>query len=413
MTLCEDTRLSGKPHPVKAGAGPHCPACGSPETEIFFEIPGLPILSNVLLKTAEAAWEWPKATVQLGFCHGCGWIGNTAFDSRLLNYGGHYENSLHYSAVFQKYAEGLARYLFRRFHLRGKDLIEIGCGQGDFLYSLCELGGNRGVGFDPGFVPERARSNGHQNIRFVRDYYSPEYASYACDFLCCRHVLEHIEEPQAFLRNVRQALEGRKRTKLYFEVPNALFTLREMGIWDPIYEHRSYFSRHSLRSLFVSSGFRVLSMRERFGGQFLCLDAELASKVKRNGADAPGERKQLRRLTDDVRNFAGAYRRKVEKHHAFLHESKRRGKKIVLWGAGSKGVNFLNVFRREEAIEFVVDLNPFKQGMFIPGTGQKIVAPEFLPRYRPDVVVVMNSIYQKEIAARLKTLGLDPEVLPA
>jgi SAM-dependent methyltransferase len=413
MTLSEHKRLSGKPHPVIGKIGPRCPACDSPETEIFFEIPELPTLSNVLLKTAEAARKWPKAPVRLGFCHACGWIGNTAFDPRLLNYGEHYENSLHYSVVFQNYAERLARYLFRRFHLKGKDLIEIGCGQGDFLYSLCELGRNRGVGFDPSFAPERARSNGHQDIRFVRDYYSPEYAGYACDFLCCRHVLEHIEEPLVFLRKIRQALDGRKQARLYFEVPNALFTLRGMGIWDPIYEHRSYFSRHALRQLFVSSGFRVLSMRERFGRQFLGLDAEMASNGKENGTDATGERKQLRRLADDVRNFAEAYRRKVEKHRAFLRESKRRGKKIALWGAGSKAVNFLNVFRREEAVEFVVDLNPFKQGMFVPGTGQKIVAPEFLRTYRPDFVLVMNPIYRREIAVKLEALGLGTEVIRA
>ena len=393
--------------------GSRCPACGSPETQIFFEIPELPTLSNVLLKTAEAAREWPREPIRLGFCHGCGWIGNTAFDSRLLNYGEHYENSLHYSAVFQNYAEHLARYLFRRFHLKGKDLIEIGCGQGDFLYSLCELGRNRGVGFDPSFAPERARSNGHQNIRFVRDYFSSQYAEYACDFLCCRHVLEHIEEPQEFLRNIRKALDGRKQAKLYFEVPNALFTLRGMGIWDPIYEHRSYFTRHALRQMFTSSGFRVLSVRERFGRQFLCLDAGMAASGKRSAKVALGEHKQLQRLATDVRNFAGAYRRKVEWHRAFLHESTRRGKKIALWGAGSKAVNFLNVFRREEAVEFVVDLNPFKQGMYIPGTGQKIVAPEFLLNYRPDYVVAMNPIYRGEIAAKLETLGLDTEVIPA
>ena len=405
--------MSKTPSSVKGKIGSRCPACGSSGTEIFFEIPEFPTLSNVLLKTAEAARQWPKAPIRLGFCHGCGWIGNTAFDSRLVNYGEHYENSLHYSAVFRKYAERLARYLLHRFHLKGKDLIEIGCGQGDFLHSLCELGWNRGVGFDPSFSPERAHSNGRQDIRFVRDYYSPQYANYRCDFLCCRHVLEHIEDPKSFLQNVRQALDGRKRAKLYFEVPNALFTLRGMGIWDPIYEHRSYFSRYSLRFLFASSGFRVLSMRERFGGQFLCLDAEMASHGKGEGANCTGGRKQLRRMAGDVRNFAGAYRRKVEKHRAFLRESKRRGKKIALWGAGSKAVNFLNVFRREKAVEFVVDLNPFKQGMFIPGTGQNIVAPEFLLNYHADSVVVMNPIYQREISAHLKSLGLHPEMIPA
>jgi Methyltransferase domain/C-methyltransferase C-terminal domain len=399
------------PRPRKGQAESRCPVCAKSEVEIFFEIPEFPTLSNVLLKTAEAARHWPKAPIRLGFCHGCGWIGNTAFDARLLNYGEHYENSLHYSAVFQNYAERLARYLFRRFHLKEKDLIEIGCGQGEFLYTLCRLGRNRGVGFDPSFAPERAHANGHEDIRFVRDYYSPDHAGYRCDFLCCRHVLEHIGDPKSFLQDVRQALDGRKQTKLYFEVPNALYTVRGMGIWDPIYEHRSYFSRHALRRLFVSSGFRVLNMRERFAQQFLSVDAAVESEG--NGSAATRQPNQLRRLASGVRNFGSAYRRKVEKHRTFLHEARRSGKKVALWGAGAKAVNYLNVFRDEQAVEFVVDLNPFKQGMFIPGTGQMIVAPESLIAYRPDAVVVMNPIYRKEVAAKLDALGLDTKVFLA
>lgn len=390
-----------------------CPICARGEIEAFFEIPEFPTLANVLLKTRQAALRWPRATMRLGFCHACGWIGNTTFDPRLLEYGEHYENSLYYSPVFQKYAERLARYLFRRFDLRQKDLIEIGCGQGDFLYSLCLLGRNRGVGFDPSFAAERAWSNGHLDVRFVQDYYSPRYGKYPCNFLCCRHVLEHIEDPRSFLAQIRRALGTRGRAKLYFEVPNALYMVRGLGIWDPIYEHRSYFSRHALGRLFVSSGFRVLSMRERFGRQFLCLDAEMARNGKGSATDATAEHKHLRRLAGDVRNFAGAYQRKVEKHRAFLQKVKRSSKKVALWGAGSKAVNFLNVFRSEQAVELVVDMNPFKQNMFIPGTGQKIVAPESLLAYRPDVVLVMNPIYRREIGAKLKTLGLDAELLPA
>ena len=45
------------------------------------------------------------------------------------------------------------------------------------------------------------------------------------------------------------------------------------------------------------------------------------------------------------------------------------------------------------------------------GTGQKIVAPEFLKDYKPDVVIVMNGIYCDEIGKDLKKLGLDPEIV--
>jgi hypothetical protein len=81
----------------------------------------------------------------------------------------------------------------------------------------------------------------------------------------------------------------------------------------------------------------------------------------------------------------------------------------VVWGAGSKGVMFLNHVQNRNGVEYVVDINPQKQGMFVAGTGQQIVSPQFLQLYRPDVIVVMNVIYQKEIQEVTAGLGLFPD----
>lgn len=77
-----------------------------------------------------------------------------------------------------------------------------------------------------------------------------------------------------------------------------------------------------------------------------------------------------------------------------------------MWGAGAKGVMFLNLVPGAESIREVVDMNPRKQGMFVAGTGQMIVAPEVLSDDSPDAVIVLNSAYRAEIAARLQAMGL-------
>jgi len=77
-----------------------------------------------------------------------------------------------------------------------------------------------------------------------------------------------------------------------------------------------------------------------------------------------------------------------------LEQIKGKGQRAVVWGAGSKGVTFLNVLNIQDQIEYVVDINLRKQGMYIAGTGQQIVPPEFLRNYQPDVVIVMNLIYK-------------------
>jgi hypothetical protein len=83
----------------------------------------------------------------------------------------------------------------------------------------------------------------------------------------------------------------------------------------------------------------------------------------------------------------------------------------VIWGAGSKGVAFLSMLGLADEVAFAVDVNPAKHGMFMPGTGHEIVAPERLTEIRPGVVIVMNPVYADEIKQDLSRLGLDANVL--
>jgi ABC-type hemin transport system substrate-binding protein len=59
----------------------------------------------------------------------------------------------------------------------------------------------------------------------------------------------------------------------------------------------------------------------------------------------------------------------------------------------------------------IVDINPARIGKYLPGTGQRVVAPEFIVEYEPDVVIVTNPIYEAEIREQIRGFGVDPEVL--
>ena len=67
---------------------------------------------------------------------------------------------------------------------------------------------------------------------------------------------------------------------------------------------------------------------------------------------------------------------------------------------------FLNLVDGAKNIEFVIDINPAKQNMYVPGTGHKIAAPDILKDYCPDVIILMNSIYQDEVQQTLNDLGV-------
>jgi SAM-dependent methyltransferase len=381
-----------------------CPVCASSSLAVFFETLSVPVYCNLLWPSREAALQTPRGDIVLGFCHACGFIYNMAFDPARLRYNADYENSLHFSPRFQAYAQELASRLVSQYDLHGKEIIEIGCGKGEFLALLCKLGGNRGVGFDPSFVNE-PNDDKTAGVTFIQDVYSERYVDYKADFICSRHTLEHIPKPKEFLTQVRRVIGKQRQTVVFFEVPNALFTLRDLAIWDIIYEHCSYFSAPALFHLFTSCGFEVKQIFEAFAGQFLCLEAMPAAQVE--AFAAPHE--DLEKVSQWVAEFPTRYRSKIEAWKLKLEQLKASGKRIVVWGAGSKGVTFLNELANQ--IEYVVDINPRKQKMFVAGTGQKIVPPEFMRSYRPDVIIVMNSIYLNEIRQITNGLGLMPEFL--
>ncbi len=118
-------------------------------------------------------------------------------------------------------------------------------------------------------------------------------------------------------------------------------------------------------------------------------------------------------LSPHFEAFAEQHHRKLEDWRRTLQELREQGRTVVVWGAGSKGVTFLNALGANDLIRYVVDLNPRKQGRFIAGTGQEIVPPEFLQGGAVDCVILMNPIYEKEVRERLRSLDLHPELLLA
>ena len=94
-----------------------------------------------------------------------------------------------------------------------------------------------------------------------------------------------------------------------------------------------------------------------------------------------------------------------------LERIKAKGQVAVVWGTGSKAVTFLNTMQAH--IEYAVDINPQKQGKYVAGTGQKIVSPQYLRSYKPDIIIVMNPIYIREIRALSRKLGLHSKLYSA
>jgi SAM-dependent methyltransferase len=381
-----------------------CPVCAGTSLSHLIEIPGAPVFCNVLWPTREAALAADTADMQLYACRDCDHVFNAAFRPDLMSYSAAYENSLHFSQHFSAYAKMLAKRLIETYGIHGKHVIDVGCGRGDFLSVLSEMGGNRGYGFDKSFAA--SESPAASGVTLINDFYSEIYADYPCDLLCCRHVLEHIEDPDEFLAGIRRALSGNVEAIVFFEVPNSAYTLRDLGIWDLIYEHCGYFNAGSLQHAFARNGFAVLGTEELYDGQFLGITC------KRTAAETPKPVAQKASLRADIDSFADRYHAKMAYWQGVITELERAGKRVVLWGGGSKGVTFLNQLR-PACVAAVVDVNPRKHGRYVPGTGQELISPAQLRELQPDAVIVMNAVYKDEIADCLSGMDLAPVILTA
>jgi len=386
-----------------------CPVCNQDRLQLpLVQIEAVPVFCNVLLSDRQGAVNVPLGDIHLFYCECCGHVYNGAFDPSKLDYGPAYENSLHFSANFQTYAETLAARLVAKYELKGKTVIEIGCGKGDFLRLMCRQGVGRSIGFDPSYEETRASGLDCRHFSVVREYYSEKYSDIDADMVVCRHVLEHIESPAIFLRTIHKTIGDRPNTLVFFEVPNVMYTLKDLGIWDLIYEHCGYFTSQSLIYLFNAAGFVPVSARSNFGGQYLCIEAY--PERKDNVALEIYQEEPLQ-ISRYAKNFANQHRKKVEEWQRKLESMQGRGKKTVVWGGGSKGVTFLNLMRSHAEIDYIVDINPHKQGLYVPLTGQRIISPDALADYQPDVVIAMNPQYMDEIRKSLADLDIRSDLI--
>ena len=384
-----------------------CPCCGGDQVRVFYEALSAPVNSVLLLPSREQALTFPTGDIRLGFCEVCGFIYNTSFDRLLVEYSSRCEETQSFSPFFRVWHEGLARRLIDRYSLRAKKIVEIGCGKGEFLALLCDLGDNSGVGFDPAYIPERTAPESASRIHFISDFYSEKDSALHADFLCCKMTLEHIADTADFIRMVRCSLRNSPDARVFFQVPDVLRVLEEEAFWDIYYEHCSYFSVGSLARLFRRAGFDVLDVGREYNDQYVTIEARTG-----NGAGSLlAAEDDFKNLKTFVQTFATRIPRRIAEWRKRLERYREKGLKTVVWGAGSKGVTFLSTLNVPGAVEYVVDINPHMSAHYMAKTGLEIVKPFVLHDYRPDVVIVMNPVYRQEIIAELANLGLRPEVI--
>jgi SAM-dependent methyltransferase len=380
-----------------------CPVCKEETVDVFLNRSQVPIYQNFLLADQQAAVDIARGDLQMAACSNCGFVYNTVFDPNLLKYGQTYDNAQFFSNAFNDYLDKLAAYLIDDRGVKNCRIVEVGSGDGYFLRKLVEKGNNRGVGYDPSYRGPLEEMDGR--LRFEQSYYGPEQAHTQADVVICRHVIEHVPDPVELLVSVRQALINSPSAYVFFETPTVEWILKNNTFWDFFYEHCSIFTKESLTTAFQISGFQVQDVRAEFGGQYLWMEAAPSAE---NSVDIKFDAVQIPSL---AQKFGAAEGQLKGIWHEKIRQLNVKGR-VALWGAGAKGVTFANLVDPEnQMIACVVDLNPRKQGHYLPGTGHPIVDFASLPLYNVKTIIVMNPNYGKEITALVENAKLDVQLI--
>lgn len=381
-----------------------CPVCGGSRLASFLRRSQVPVHQNLVVDSQADARSVTRGELNLEVCEDCSFVFNSVFDFSKLAYGKDYDNTQLCSAYFDAYLDGLVKDMVERQGVRNSTIVEVGCGKGQFLRKLVSYpgAGNRGFGFDPSYAGPDTDLDGR--LVFRRCYYDDTCTDVAADVVVCRHVIEHVPEPLVLLRSVRAALGHSLKARVFFETPCVEWILRNRVVWDFFYEHCSLFSTTSLSLAFRRTGFAVERVEHIFGGQYLWLEARAGDEAATVVRSCP-ETAALAR--DYGANEEAMRNRWLDR----LLELKARGN-VALWGAGAKGATFANLVDPDCAIiDCVIDLNPNKQGRYIPGTGHPIVAPADIIRRGVNSAVLMNPNYREENLQLLAEAGIELDLI--
>jgi hypothetical protein len=380
-----------------------CPVCCSTLQQSLIGSQDVPVMMHRLYATAEQARRAPLAKLDLIRCRSCGFVWNVAFDSAKLRYDESYENNQGYSKVFREHMHSRADAVMKTLPA-GQPLnyLEVGCGQGTFLNYVAERAGSRlrnADGFDPAYRGPAALGT---SILFHGEYFDQQASRLLRappNVVVSRHTIEHVPDPVSFLRAIRSALGESSEATICVETPDVDWIIANSAIQDFFYEHCSIFTVPALKIALRRAGFQMPHVEAVFGGQYLWATASVGAsdEIATDGG------------LEEVISPTGAF---IERWRDRVKSARANGR-VALWGAGAKGVTFaLLVDPAGELLDHVIDINPEKQGHFLPVSAVPVVSPQAGGSLNATTIFVMNPIYLREVVEAATAAGISAEFVP-
>ena len=230
------------------------------------------------------------------------------------------------------------------------------------------------------------------------------------DLIAANNVLAHVPDLNDFVAGIKILLKPQGVAT--GEIQH-LMRLMESNQFDTIYhEHFCYHTLSTLEKIYAAHGMRIFDVEElpTHGGSlriYACHQDDATKPVGERVVDLK-DRERAAGFTsiDRYTNFEEQVRETKRKLLDFLIQAKRDGKTVVGYGAPGKGNTLLNYCGvRTDFLDYTVDRNPYKHGMFLPGTHIPIYPPSKIMETKPDYVLILPWNFKDEIMVQMSGIS--------
>jgi hypothetical protein len=236
---------------------------------------------------------------------------------------------------------------------------------------------------------------GEHSAPYVRERAGP-----AKVFLA-RHVFAHFPDMHGFLRGAAQCLA--EDGVAMIECPHLLPFYQNLEFDTVYHEHLCYFSVTVLQSIGQMNGLELIDVEEvdlHGGSVLVTFQPAGGPRFPTQAVEEMLDREGAAGLTE-LEPWSAFARLAVESRDQLLQELgrlKNTGKKVVGYGAAAKGMSLLAFYGiGPDLLPYIVDKNPYKQGLYTPGHHIPVYGPEKLLEDQPDVVLILAWNFAKEI----------------
>lgn len=226
------------------------------------------------------------------------------------------------------------------------------------------------------------------------------------DLTAANNVLAHVPDINDFVGGFARLLKPQGVAT--FEFPHLLRMITECQFDTAYHEHYSYLSLHTVRTVFEANGLAIFDVEElpTHGGSLRVFAQRLDSglhKCEPAVDNILSQEKTAGLLSTELyAEFTRQPARITRELLSFLIKAANEGKTVGAYGAAAKGNTLLNFAGvRPHLLPYVVDLNPAKQGKYMPGSQIPIVDEAHLRSHRPDYVLILPWNLREEVMQQL------------